>query len=78
MPTITPAGALIKALDNLINAISGLVPKPTVTAYAIEQLIEIYKIQAHQSTCKARAQRVLREKAQAQRVAEEEPGWGGC
>ena len=53
MPTITPADALIKASDNLIDAISRLIPKPTVTADAIEQLMEIYKIQAHRSTCKA-------------------------
>jgi hypothetical protein len=72
MPTITPADALIKASDNLIDAISGLIPKPTVTADAIEQLMEIYKIQAHRSTCEAQAQRVLREKAQAQRVAEKQ------
>jgi hypothetical protein len=72
MPAITPADALIKASDNLIDAIAGLIPKPTITADAIEQLMKIYKIQAHRSTCKAQAQRVLREKAQAQRVAEEQ------
>jgi hypothetical protein len=73
MPTITPADTLIKALDNLIGAISRLIQKPTVTAEVIEQLMEIYKIQAHISTpCEAQAQRVLREKAQAQRVAEEQ------
>jgi hypothetical protein len=70
MPTTTPADALIKSSDNLIDAISGLVPKPTVTSDAIEQLMEIYKTQAHKSTCKAQTQRVLREKAQAQRVAD--------
>jgi hypothetical protein len=71
MPIITPADTLIKALDNVIDTISGLVPKPTITAHAIEQLMVIYKIQAHRSTCKAQAQRVLREKAQAQRVADQ-------
>jgi hypothetical protein len=72
MPTITPADALIKASENLIDTIAGLIPKPTVTADAIEQLMEIYKIQAHRSTCKAQPQRVLREKARAQRVTEEQ------
>jgi hypothetical protein len=37
----------------------------------VEQLIEVYKIQADKATCKARSQRVLREQALAQRVAKE-------
>jgi len=67
MPTITPADALIKAADNLIDVITGLLPKNSVTADAVEQLTEIQD----KSVGKARAQRVLRENAQAQRVAEE-------
>ncbi len=72
MPTITPADALIKAADNLVDAILDHLPKNSVTADAVKQLIEIYKIQADQATCAARAQRVLREQALAQRVDEEQ------
>ncbi len=38
----------------------------------MEQLIEIYKIKAKKATCKAQAQRVLREQVQAQRVVAEQ------
>jgi hypothetical protein len=68
MPTITLAGALIKAADNLIDVISGRLPKNSITADAVEQLMEVYKIKAEKATCKARAQRVLREQVRAQRV----------
>jgi hypothetical protein len=71
MPTITPADALIKAADNLVNTIFGHLTKNSITADTVKQLMEIYKIQADQATCAARAQRVLREQALAQRVAEE-------
>ncbi len=63
MPNITPADALIKAADNLVDVITGKL---------LEQLMEIYKIQAEKAACKARTQRVLRENAQAQRVADEQ------
>ncbi len=72
MPTITPADALIKAGANLVDVILGLLPKNSITANVMEQLMEIYKIQAEKATCKARAQRVLRAEALAQRVAEEQ------
>ena len=38
----------------------------------MEQLMEIYKIKAEKATCKAQAQRVLREQVQAQRVMVEQ------
>jgi hypothetical protein len=53
MPTITPADALIKAADNLVNIISGQLPKNSITADAVEQLMEIYKTKAKKATCKA-------------------------
>jgi hypothetical protein len=71
MPTIKLADALIKAAGNLIDAILGQVPKNSVIANAVEQLMEMYKIQANKATCKARAQRVLREQALAQRVTKD-------
>jgi hypothetical protein len=71
MPTIMPADALIKVADNLVDTISGQLPKNSITANTMEQLMEMYKIQANKATCKARAQRVLIEQALAQRVAKE-------
>ncbi len=64
MPTILPVDALI--------AILGHLPKNCINADTMKQLMEIYKIQADQATCAARAQRVLREQALTQRVAEEQ------
>ena len=63
MPSFTLADALIKAADNLVDTINGIIPKNMVTSDAVEQLMEIYKIQAEKATCKARTQRVLREQA---------------
>jgi hypothetical protein len=50
MPTITPEDALIKAADNLVDVIKGQLPKNSITADAMEQLMEIYKIQAEKAT----------------------------
>ncbi len=72
MPSFTPADALITAADNLVDTINGIIPKHTVTSDAVEQLMEIYKIQAEKATCEARTQRVLREQAQLQRVKEQQ------
>ena len=72
MPTITTADALIKAADNLVEVITGQLPKNNVTADAVEQLMEIFKTQAKAATCNNHAQRVLRENAQVQRVAKEQ------
>jgi len=72
MPSFTPADALIKAANNLVDTINGIMPKNKVTSDAVEQLMEIYKIQAEKATCKERTQRVLREQAQAQRVEEQQ------
>ncbi len=72
MPNFTPADALIKAADTLVDTINGIMPKNSVTLDAVEQLVEIYKIQAKKATCEAQTQRVLREQAQAQRVKEQQ------
>jgi hypothetical protein len=72
VPNIMPVDALIKAADNLFDAVSGHLPKNSITADATKQLMEIYKIQADQTTCAARAQRVLREQVLAQRMAKEQ------
>jgi hypothetical protein len=64
--------ALIKAADNLMDAITVLMPKNSITADTVEQLMEIYKIQAKKATCKAQTQMVHQEQAQAQRVEEQQ------
>jgi hypothetical protein len=68
MPTITPADALICAADYLTDAIAGLIPAPTATQDAVNQLMVIFKQQACAANDAATAQRLLRERAQAQRV----------
>ena len=72
MPTVTPADAPIRAADYLTDAISGLLPTHTVTADAVDQLMEIYKQQVRDSINAATAQRVLRERTQAERVRNEQ------
>jgi hypothetical protein len=72
MPTITPANALTCAADSLTDAIAGLVPTPTCTQDAVDQLMVIFKQQVHAAKDAATAQRVLRECAQAERVIKEE------
>jgi hypothetical protein len=72
MSSITPADALIKAADNLVDTISGLMPQKGITADAVEQLMEIYKIKAEKVTCKAQTQWVLHKQAQAQRMEEQQ------
>jgi len=72
MPSFTPADALIKASDNLVDTINGIMQKNKVTSDAVEQLMEIYQIQAEKATCEARTQWVLREQVQAQRVEEQQ------
>jgi hypothetical protein len=68
MPIITTSDALIHAADNLTDAIAGIIPPPNITADAIDQLINIFKLQAEKEKDKATAQRVLKERAQAERV----------
>ena len=72
MPTITPTDALIKAADNLVDAINDQLPKNKVTADAVEQLMDIFKLHAQTETCEVHTQRVQREATQAQRVATEQ------
>jgi len=68
MPSLTTADALIQAADNLTTALAGVIPPPSMTTEAIAQLISIFKTQAEKEKDKATVQRVLRERAQAERV----------
>ena len=72
MPTITPADALIRAADNLTEALKGVIPPPNMTTEAVDQLMLIFKQQAKKANNDATAQRVLKELAQAERVHNEE------
>jgi hypothetical protein len=68
MPKITAADALIRAANDLTNAIAGVVPPPNMTREAMEQLMVIFKQQAEKVKDDATTQRVLKERAQAERV----------
>jgi hypothetical protein len=72
MPTITPANALICTANYLMDPILGLIPVPTCTQDAVDQLMVIFKQQACTANDTATAQRVLRKRTQAERVNEEE------
>ncbi len=71
MPSLTPADALIQAADNLTTALAGVIPPPSMTTEAIAQLISIFKTQAEKEKDNATVQRVLRERAQAERALTE-------
>ncbi len=68
MPTLTPSNALIRAANNLTNAIAGILPPPNITTDAIDLLLNIFKLQAEKEKDAATAQRVLKVHAQAERV----------
>ena len=68
MPTLTTADALIQATDSLTETIDRTMPKPGMTRDTIDQLINIFKAQAEKEKDAVTAQRVAKEKAQAERV----------
>jgi hypothetical protein len=71
MPTITPADALIRAADDLTDALTGVVPPPNMTRDVVDQLMTICKQQAEKAKDDATTQRVLKERARAERVHNE-------
>jgi hypothetical protein len=71
MPSLTTVDALIQAADNLTTALAGVIPPPSMTNEAIAQLINIFKTQAEKEKDDATVQRVLRERAQTERVLTE-------
>ena len=72
MPTLTPSDALIKAADTLSDAITGVLPVSTITNDAITALLKIFKDQAKSAKDASSSQRVLTQRAQAQRVNTEQ------
>ncbi len=53
MPSFNPADALIKAADNLVDTINGIMPKNKVTSDAVEQLMEIYQDTGRESNMRS-------------------------
>jgi hypothetical protein len=72
MLSITLDNTLIYVADYLMDAISSFIPTITVTSDAMNKLMTIFKLQAKANKDTATAQRVPRERAQAERVIEEE------
>ena len=70
-PTITDTDAILLASDNLYAAIKGVVPDSSPTKTAIAHLIDVFKGRTTAAKTEVDAQRVLRNKAQDQRVATE-------
>ncbi len=68
MPTINTADTLIKALAKLVNVISGIIPKNSITEVAVLQLMSIYRQKALDAADAESAQRVLRRLAKAQQL----------
>ena len=71
MPTMTPADALLKAGTYLTTALQGVLPKESVTQEAIQQLMNIYKLEAKKQHTHTDSQRVRKESALEQRVHKE-------
>jgi hypothetical protein len=69
MPTLTPSNALIQAASNLTDTIAEILPSPNITTDAIDQLINIFELQADKDKDAITAQRVLKEHVQAERGA---------
>ena len=72
MPTLTTVDALIWEADSLEEAIDRKNPAPGMTRDAIDQLISIFKAQAEKEKDAVTAQRVAKEREQAERVRNEE------
>jgi hypothetical protein len=71
MPTINPSNAFICMADYLTYAFLGLIPAPTCMQDAVNQLMIIFKQQAHTANDAATTQGVLREQVQAERLIKE-------
>ena len=72
MPALTTANTLIQAANILTEAIERKNPQPEMTWDAINQMISIFKAQAENEKDVVTAQRAAKERAQAERVRNEE------
>ena len=71
-PRITDTDALLRAGDDICNALANISPAIDKTQQAIDLLTEIFKGQAKKNESGTETQRVGMEAAQAQRVIGEE------
>jgi hypothetical protein len=68
MPSFALADALLRAEDNLTAAINGAMPRNTVTMDAVNQLLNIFKIQAKARNNEVNQQPQRQTNAHTQRV----------
>ena len=68
MSSLTPADALIRASDDLVKALNGLIPTKGRETEAVDHLMKIVKQQVVQERGHVDTQRVLKDNAQDQRV----------
>jgi len=71
MPIVTTSDALIKAAEDMSQAVKGVFPTSGPTQEAIEQLMRIFKEKVRTEVDSATVQRVLRKEALSQRVHKE-------
>ena len=62
----------MRAEDDLWQALKGVIPKNSETRTAVNHIMDIFKKKAKKEETVTDTQRVLRQKAQAQRVQSEE------
>ena len=67
-PTTTTSDAILKAADDLAQALKGIVPVNGKSRDAIDHLMEIFKGEAKKEETEVDAQRVLQKEAHSRRV----------
>ena len=81
-PTVTMADAILRAGDDKYQALKGVIPENGATRTAVDYLMGIFKKQAKTEETATDTQRVLRQKAQAQRFNQKKqrrkPRASGC
>ena len=71
-PAVTMSDTILRVGDDLCQALKGVIPKNGATRTAVDHLMDIFKKQAKKEETVTNTRRVLRQKAQAQRVQSEE------
>ena len=67
-PMVTMLDAILRAGDEMCQALKGVIPKNGTTRTAVDHLMDIFRKQVKKEETVTNTQRVLRQKAQAQRV----------
>ena len=71
-PTVTASDAILRASDDLCQALRKVVPEKGETRSAIDHLMKIFKDEAKKAETPTDVQRVLQQTTQAQRVQTDE------